>query len=96
MKPIDKIIKVVCIPYLDKAPKRRTWYKYPAKIGTTCGTIIWADKAELNVGDWVYFGTIWDFDLENPKKWHKYPSETVVHRGLVTNINGEPRAFISL
>ncbi len=96
MTPIGQIRKKVCIPYKDEQPKLRAWYKYVAKIGTTCGTIIWADKSELNVGDWVYFGDISDFDLENPKRWNVYPSETVVRKGCVTMINAEPRAFISL
>ena len=96
MKPIDKIVKEVCIPYLDEEPKRRTWYKYNAKVGTTCGTVIWANKDTIELGDVIYFGDIANFDLEDKKKWNKYPSDNVLRKGEVDYINDEPRAFIKL
>lgn len=97
MLPLTTVTRVVQIPYYDDKPKRHKWYLYNAKIGTTNGTIVWiADKDRLEVGDRVFFVDDFNMNMSNKKLFVKYPSESVLQTGYVTDINGEPRAFIAL
>ena len=92
-KGIDSVVRAVCIPYRDDKPKRRTWWMYYAKIGTTCGTVIWADKPELHIGDQCYFCDL-SYGLDNKKKYVAYPSDNEMMLGTVDMINDEERVFI--
>ncbi len=95
MKALDVITKSICIPYRDDKPKRRKWGKFLAKVGTGCGTVIWADKEELNEGDMFLFVDTFDLDLEDKSRYIAYPSPRIIKTGIVTSTNGE-RVFISL
>lgn len=95
MKALDIITKTICIPYHDDKPKRRKWGKFLAKVGTTCGTVIWADKEELNIGDRCIFIDTFDLDLKDKTRYTAYPSPRIIKTGIVDAINGE-RVFIEL
>ena len=94
VKGTDKTIRMICIPWHDNRPKRRTWYKYLAKVGTTCGTVVWADKEELKVGDTCYYIDAF-IPLDDKKRYIAYPSSTYAGKGLVDMINDEGRIFIA-
>ena len=97
MKPIDKVIRVVCIPYVDEKPKRHTWYLYNAKVGTGPHVLIWvADRPELNKGDeGVIFIDILDYDMNDNKRWVKYPSESAVHLFATVSDTNDWLVFLS-
>ena len=88
MKASEKVVRMVCIPYVDEKPKRHTWYLYHAKIGTTASTVIWvADKPELHVGDWVDAFEVYQYDMADKKKYVQYPSTNALIRGMVDKDN---------
>ena len=95
MKPIDKVVRVVQIPYEDESPKRHTWYLYHAKVGTTNSTIVWvADKEEIQFGDIIFFVDEFDLPMKDKNRYVKYPSTNAMFKGTVTDIN-EWLIFIS-
>lgn len=89
MKAVDKVIRVVCIPYVDEKPKRHTWYLYNAKVGTGPHVLIWvADRPELHPGDYGFtFIDAFKFDMSDKSKWVKYPSPSEVTTGQATDEN---------
>ena len=97
MKAIKSVIRFVCIPYVDEVPKKHTWYLYDAKVGTGPHTLVWvADKPELNKGDeGVIFIDISNYDMDDNKRWVKYPSESAVHLFATVSDTNDWLVFLS-